>query len=286
MQIEVIQPGLLSTFQDNGRAGYRNFAVPESGALDQKSYLGLTKLFGIESIPAIEVFGKKAVFRLLGDCWFAVSGAAQSNLLNEIKIESGKLCRAKKGEVLQLRVDNAGWISYLGIAGMVQCEEIMGSHSTYLPSAIGGYHGRALKKGDIIDYRPIETSQNRSLSFPNPRFTFSNTIRFEAGPEYEWLLPDSRNEFILNPYKVSTVSNRMGYRMDGLSLKVKSHNMKSQVVFPGTIQVPPSGLPIVLMRDGQTTGGYPRIGYLKNEDLDRLAQCAPGCTVRFKRESI
>lgn len=283
MSIKVLNPGILTTLQDKGRIGHRNYAVPTSGALDFGSFEILQQVLDQPtSYPALEIFGFEAGFEFMKPVQFAISGAANKLYIDGEDADPNHIYYARQGTNIKLEVrGNGGWISYLGIGGRFESDLVLDSYSTYLLSGIGGLGGRQLVKGDIVPFRETSNVSNQS-KVTTRNFYRTSTIRYSPGPEFDFLSNEQRKRWISSPWTVSSESNRMGYRLSGEALAPAKTLGISRVVIPGTVQLPSSGYPIVIMKDGQTTGGYPRIAQILDEDLDRMAQCAPGTIVRFK----
>jgi biotin-dependent carboxylase-like uncharacterized protein len=201
------------------------------------------------------------------------------------------------GQVLKLEGANRstlknGLRSWLGIAGGIDVPVVLGSRSTDLKAGFGGHQGRALKKGDKLPLGPpgLDAEQMARRPFgvraPDPGFDGVDgalVLRVMPGPEFEQFTPASREALWRESWRITPQSNRMGSRLEGIELKRKrSVDMLSSAVIPGTIQVPPSGQPIILMGDAQTTGGYPRIGVVIRADLGKLAQAPLNGRLRLR----
>ena len=283
MPIRILNPGILTTLQDKGRYGYRNYAVPVSGALDLKSFEILHDVLGQSpTYPCFEVFGFEAAFEFTDQVQFGISGAANRLYIDDEMVDPSQIYKAEQGTRIRFEVrDNGGWITYLGITGKLVSDLVLDSFSTNILSGIGGFGGKPLKKGDEVSFVDCYDVTDHGI-LASQNYYRTATIRFTPGPEYDFLSSDQKGKWISSPWRVSPESNRMGYRLTGEPLAPQKLLSDSRVVIPGTIQLPSSGMPIVIMKDGQTTGGYPRVAQIIEEDLDQMAQCAPGTIVRFK----
>ena len=195
---------------------------------------------------------------------------------------------------------SSGVRAYLCVAGGIDVPEMMGSRSTDLKAGFGGYEGRPLKDGDKLPVLPADTSHAPDISkdavaVKAARWTFDRAqdgtpvMRVLPGPEYDDFLADAQAAFWESDWTLTPNSNRMGFRLQGPELarkKQQSGDLLSHGVVPGVIQVPPSGQPIVLMADAQTTGGYPKIGTVILADQWRLAQIPLGHRIRFERVTL
>jgi biotin-dependent carboxylase-like uncharacterized protein len=171
--------------------------------------------------------------------------------------------------------------SYLCIAGGIDVPLVMGSRSTDLQARMGGFEGRMIRRGDTLNVLSVTTPLRPAAGVPLP--TTGGPIRVMAGPEFEDFEPEARDAFFKSSWRVTPQSNRMGYRLEGPALlRGATNELKSHAVFPGIIQVPPGGAPIVLMADAHATGGYPRFATVFAADMWRLAQVAPGALIEFE----
>jgi biotin-dependent carboxylase-like uncharacterized protein len=195
--------------------------------------------------------------------------------------------------------------AYLCVAGGIDVPEVLGSRSTDLQAAIGGLDGRLLRRGDVLMIsRPTPThsaatdaaapthaaapTRAAAAAIDEPSASdlppqIGNLIRVLPGPEFDDFAAAARDVLFKASWKLTSQSNRMGYRLEGPMLaRQGTDELRSHAVFPGVIQVPPNGAPIVLMSDAQATGGYPRIGCVIAADHWRLAQIAPGMSIQFE----
>lgn len=284
-KLQVIDGGLFTTIQDSGREGYRKFGVPISGAMDMQSYKNANKLVGNnEDDPVLEFTLKGGVYKFDSDAVIAITGALMSPNLNEDEIEMNTSIQVTKGDILKIGFAEKGCRAYLAIQGEWDIDEMMGSYSTYVLGKFGGLDGSKLKEGDGILWRN-SASDFLERKLPKeeiPYYSSKLTVEFITGPEWEWLSVESQEQFLSTSFKVSSKSNRMGIRLETEEpiLSQKS-GMRSSGVIQGVIQLPPNGNPIILMKDGQTVGGYPRMGTIPEIYLDRIAQLPPNGIVRF-----
>jgi biotin-dependent carboxylase-like uncharacterized protein len=284
-KLEVLEPGLFTTIQDEGRPGFRKFGVPVSGAMDQKAYALANEIVGNEKGAAVlELTLKGGRFKFLSSGVIAITGAGMSAVRNGIPIPMHKPIEVKPGDVLKLGHAKRGCRTYLAIQGSIQLDQVMGSYSTYTQGAFGGLEGRMLQKGDILKWNGSSPKvMSREISKEEiPYYSTEVEVRVYEGLECDWLNEEARNEFLGTVFRVGQSSNRMGIRLEGNKLSPPSKEMISSPVIPGIIQLPPSGYPIILMNDGQTVGGYPRIAKVPDVELWRLGQLKPGDKVRFK----
>ncbi len=299
--ISILRPALQTTVQDLGRHGFRHLGVGQAGAMDQLSLTIGNYLVGNAADAAgLELCMPPASLRLEAPCAIALTGADCSALLDQRPVELGRRIMVQAGQTLELSTPRSGIRAYLCLSGGIDVPPVMGSRSTDLQAGIGGLAGRLLRRGDVLQLSPatpdtpaaqIAHVARTTPTTPTDRSStavllpqMGNLIRVLTGPEFEVFSAAARDELFAAPWKVTMHSNRMGYRLEGPALATtQSVEMNSHAVFPGLIQVPGSGAPIVLMSDAQATGGYPRIGAVIAADQWRLAQIAPGMSIRFER---
>lgn len=296
--IRVVKPGLSTTVQDLGRRGFQRFGVPVSGAMDRRSARLANLLVGNAPTEAcLETTLIGPTLEFLADVEFAVAGAATPMTLDGAPIPMYERVRAKRGAVLEMPPVERGARSYVAVAGGVDVEPVMGSRSTYARARLGGLSGRRLESGDLLPVGPSPRPANagdvnrepiraRSPGVPLHAAGDTSVVRVVAGPEAEDLGPACFEAFTSLEYRVAADSDRMGYRLEGSAPlpmpKASGREMLSSAVNFGTVQAPPSGMPIVMMADRQTCGGYPRLASVIGADLCVLAQVPPGGRVRFE----
>ncbi|TWE01117.1 antagonist of KipI [Neobacillus bataviensis] len=302
MTVRVLHPGLLTTIQDLGRYGFQKYGVIVSGAMDQYSFRAANLLVGNkENEGALEItlLGTSLLFEQ--DMLIAITGGDLFAVIDDKKAAMWRPILVRKGSILQFKSPLKGCRAYVAFAGGIAVPEVMGSKSTYLRAGIGGLKGRALQKEDIIEVNKTnEFSQslfhklndlgsdiNWSVNYNNLiNFQQTQTIRVIRGTEFDRFDQNSKRSLFNEPFKLTTQADRMGYHMKGPILSLtEEFQLLSEGVTHGTIQVPPSGNPIILMADRQTTGGYPKIGQIISADLPSMAQLQPTATIHFKEVS-
>lgn len=303
--MEVLQPGLLTSVQDFGRYGFQRFGVIVSGAMDGVALRIANLLVGNEeNAPGLEItllgpqirFEHPALIALTGDGLVPIVDGEDVPLWRQISVKSGS--------VLEFRPLQTGCRCYLAVSGGISVPKIMGSASTYLRAGLGGFEGRALCKGDRLSFGPpthlgklwleklsVEESHSVAPWFPNldvlPDYRTNPILRVVPGHQQSLFPKNTWEAFQTERFLVTPQSDRMGYRLQGPTLALtEPHELVSEAVTTGTIQVPPEGNPIVLMTDHQTIGGYPKIAQVITADIPVLAQVRPGELVRFEVVSI
>ncbi len=281
--LEVLEPGLYTTVQDCGRLGYRSLGVPASGAMDPLALQVANLLAGnaLEA-PALECTAPGPTLRVLGDTTLVICGADLSATVDGTDIDLSAPIRLRRGQVLRFGAPRQGMWAYVAVMGGLDVAPVMGSASTYVPGILGGVEGRRLMAGDVLG-RGERATRSRAvrpemLALPRDGLR----VRVIAGPQAEWFSDVGRETLFKHPYTISVQSDRAGIRLQGPAIAHKDRaDILSDGVLPGAIQVPAGGQPIVLMPDGPTTGGYPKIGVVASVDQRLLAQCRPGMAIHF-----
>jgi antagonist of KipI len=271
--LEVIKPGLLTSIQDFGRRGLSFFAIPGAGVMDQNAArIALLLLQLSEDHPLIECTSIAPQLRFNDSVRIALAGADFNWRLNDTAVAPNAVLQVKKGDLLRGQYAKEGLRAYIAIDGVLRVDKIYNSYATYQAAGIGGLQGRALQKGDILEWDILDGDSDDGLSFS-----------IFPGPEFDYLSEEAKTKIRNLNYTISPDSNRMGLRLQGVRLKAKEYQLThSRPVLPGFIQLPPSGLPIIVLQDGQTTGGYPRIAYMREQDLWRLNQVRLGAEISLK----
>jgi antagonist of KipI len=292
--LEVLEAGGLATVQDGGRTGWRRFGVPSSGPMDLFAFQAANMLAGNPpNAAALEFGGGDLILRPVYDCVIAVAGAGYNLSVSVWDFSPWSYCLVRGGSTINLRRSGFGMWSYLALAGGVEVQPVLGSRSTYLRGHFGGLDGRVLQSGDMLRSGRAKPSfmeiAARSLAEEaRPVYTESPIVDVILGPQIEYFGPESMDTFLSNPYGVSFLSDRMGYRLEGPGLNTPgSAELTSEGLVVGAIQVPADGQPIVMMADCATAGGYLKIATVISADLPLLAQCTPGRDkVRFRRTTV
>ncbi|HXF81446.1 MAG TPA: biotin-dependent carboxyltransferase family protein, partial [bacterium] len=279
----VERAGLYSTIQDGGRIGHRALGVPPSGAMDPLALWAANAAAGNPpDAPALELTAPGPVLRALDDLTVAVAGADLSAAVDGSPVEPATPLRVRRGQRLAFGAPRAGVWAYIAVAGGVEGHRALGSAATFAPGLLGGSGGRRLREGDIVGRGDLPGRPPRLLR-PPALPASSIAVRVILGPQDEWLTEEARAAFLKEEYRTSRHGDRAGLRLDGPRLAHReARAFLSDGVLPGAVQVPPDGAPIVLLADGPTTGGYPKIAVVIAADLRLLAQARPGTAVRFR----
>ena len=282
MHIHSVQA--IAHIQDLGRLGLRRFGIGHAGAMDTLALQAGNLLLGNEAgAAALEIALGGISVSFTRDTPFCLTGAIYEAALEEQPVYSYWRYTARRGQTLTLKRAVQGMYGYLCVAGGFDVPEILGARSTDLKAAFGGFQGHCLQAGDEV---PLGTGA-RSLSHIGVApITPATSIHALPSSEYAAFSLDAQRALWQQPWVLQSNSNRMGYRFSGETLALAQPlEMLSHAVPFGTIQVPPSGQPIVLMADTQTTGGYPKIACVVAADLGRLAQVRFGSEIYFQMSS-
>lgn len=300
MSITIIKPGISCSIQDLGRWGYQQFGVPIGGAMDAISTTTANRICGNDDEKAVlECTLHGLEIKYNETISFALTGGGAKATVNGETVAYNRLIKVVTGSVLKLHPDPYGCRTYIAIAGGLKIEKELGSTSTYISSQLGGYKGRNLEAGDelILNKSSVEIGPSKDIIINENGFGISKwkaqvnqfphlqdvvEINYEKGPEWQLFDEVSQAQFFNQPFTIAPQSNRMGYRLDGVTLSLQEKTeLISTAVTRGIIQVTNEGHPIILMADAQTIGGYPRITRVCSKDMSLLAQCRPGMRLRF-----
>lgn len=285
MSLVVTQAGLQTTIQAQPRAGCRHLGVPLCGPADPLSMALANRLLGNAAMtPALEVTLSGFAARFESDTLFAVAGADCDVALNGKTIEAHIVYRVKAGDELQLGPARKAVRSYIAIGGGLVGDEFLGSLSTYLPASFGGYKGRALRKGDVVEIAPID-SETAGAATPmefRPPFAGAWVLRACRQKNFSDLSESDQASFFDSNFTVSARSDRMGMQLQGRSFDLPTAGyLDSAPIFPGCVQCPTDGQPYLLSVDAQTTGGYVQLAQVARVDRHLIGQLRAGDHLRL-----
>ena len=289
MSVTVLSSGLLSSVQGKPRNGWRHLGVGGSGAADELSFSIANLLVGNAAhAAAIEMTLSGPRLHFAHAARVAICGAQIDAHLDGQSLPNWRRIDIPANSELRVGACRRGARAYLAVAGGLQITSLLGSPSTDLRAGFGGGNGRALQAGDTLTiadgFRPPcdHVAVDSRWIDPSPHLDFSTPILIRLMPGHDALA--NFNTLFDEEWKVGSASNRQGLRLAGASLQIADACERiSEPVFPGTLQLPPDGQPILLLADAQTHGGYPRIGHAIRADWPKLAQLRPGDALRFVR---
>ncbi len=276
------------TVQDCGRKSARSFGVPPGGAMDAFALQAANAILDNElDAAALEWALGGGTIRFERDCGCAIAGASVRATIGGRPIAPCTSTIARGGDELTVEQIEGGRFLYVAVSGGIDVPLLLASRSTYLPGRFGGLDGRSLRTGDLIacfdaelPARPVHCAAELL-----PRYE-TGIVHVIPGPQEDLFDDDGWRTLCESEYRIANASDRTGYRLDGPALPKVPAALPSEPGCPGAIQIPGDGLPIVLMADAPTVGGYPKIAVVAESDLPILAQRRPGDRIRFERTTL
>ena len=292
--IRVANSGLLTTVQDLGRRGFQKYGVPVCGALDAVSMRIANILVGNpETLAGLEITAVAPSLVFDRDAVIALVGADFAPVIDGAEARAWESVRVPAGAAVGFRAPADGVRAWLAVDGGIDVPPVMGSRATDLKGGFGGYEGRPLRDGDALPLgRPLRPAPLSPARLPaeisrQPTYGQSFDIRVVLGPQNDRFTDAGISALLQSEYAVSPDADRTGYRLDGPAIE---HAVGADIVSDGTtlgsIQVPGTGTPIILLADRGTTGGYAKIATVISPDIGLLAQAMPGAKIRFSAVSV
>lgn len=285
MKLTILSPGPLTTVQDSGRFGALGKGFSPGGAMDMDAMTVANLLVGnAPGVGVLEMTMLGITARFDCETVIALTGADMSTRLNDEPIARYASIAVHSGDILSMKAAKNGVRAYLSVAGGFDLPLVMGSVSTNLKCALGGFQGRKLKTGDEL---PLNQSGApflpRQVSPPED-YPDCISLRVLLGPQDDAFTQKGIDTFLGCEYTVTDKADRMGIRLSGEIIESKNGvDILSDGIAAGSVQIPASGTPIIMMADRQTTGGYAKIATVISADLSRAAQARPGTRIRFVR---
>lgn len=288
--IEVIKPGQQSLIQDFGRYGLAQFGVAQGGPVDDYSYCWANHLIGNPPNTAtLEITLGQAEFKINHACILAIAGGDLAATLDGEPIDNWSSFRAKAGQTLKFGLAKNGLRAYLAVKQGFVVSPQLGSCATVTRDSLGGLDsGKPLQEGDLLPFHShaIQGKPVQMTFRYKPDYNLPLNLRVIEGYQVEDFKREEVAKLYQREFEVSQLIDRMGYRLIGTHLTPPNKEYLSEGIALGSIQVPPSGEPIILLNDRQTIGGYPKLGCVARIDLPRLAQSRPGQKVRFVKGDL
>lgn len=286
MSLTALQPGPLVTVQDRGRAGLRHAGVSAAGPMDLPAHAMANALVGNDPAEAaLEFAGFGGTFRAETDCRVAVTGGTLELTVAGQRGFAGEAYRLAAGQEIRIgALSDAVW-GYLAVSGGIAVPEVLGARATHLRTGLGGIEGRRIAAGDRLPlgrFEPTDPCLMPALRAPAPK-TGPVEIRATLGPQADRFSAEVLARFTAETFTVTPQRDRMAMVLSCAGLPAEGgHDIVSDGTVAGSVQVPGSGQPLVLMAEAQTTGGYPKIATVIGADLARLAQLPTGTAFRFR----
>lgn len=277
--LRVLKSGIYTSIQDQGRKGYAQYGLPTSGAMDMYSANLANLILGNDLNDAVlEIFFGMSKFEFLEETTIVLTGGDFSAKINNELVSLNTAIRVEQNDILSFARRINGSRTYLAVKNGFSTLEVLGSRSQYQ----GITPQNKLEKGDELPYHPTASSSRRNAGIKRKTSHFTiDRISVFKGPEYDMLSPEQETLITNQTLSISNDNNRMGYRLNEL-IPNDFQSMLTSAVIPGTVQLTPSGKLIVLMRDCQVTGGYPRVLQLTEQSINQLAQKITGDSFEFE----
>jgi len=273
--IKFISKGLYTTIQDDGRFGYRNIGVPSSGYMDRESAQTANLILDNPiNNPVIEATLIGPTIKFEKSTFICITGSDFNPMLNESRISLYTPVKVNKGDILKINNSSIGSRCYISIKGGIKVDKVLGSKSYYPQIS----DSSIIEKGDEFKFETNNSEPNYKLI--NQKFELNKNLKVFKGPEFNSLNKGSINKIIDQEFSIG-INNRMAYNLKE-KIQAGTSSIISSPVIPGTVQLTPSGQMIILHRDCQTTGGYPRILQLDEKSLNNLAQLRIGDKIKFE----
>ncbi|MGM9584375.1 MAG: biotin-dependent carboxyltransferase family protein [Faecousia sp.] len=284
MNMTILSPGPLSTIQDVGRFGAMGMGFSPGGVMDSRSMQLANLLVGnAAGVGVVEMTMAGLTARFDCDCVIALTGADMCARLEEQMVKRYQAISVHAGDTLRMQTAQHGMRAYLAVAGGFDLPTVMGSMSTNLKCRLGGFHGRKLQRGDVLPLNQSLSLNEPGKCLPIPgEYPEEVKLRVLLGPQEDAFTQQGLFTFLNETYTVTDQADRMGIRLSGAKIDSKSGvDIISDGIATGSIQIPASGTPIIMMADRQTTGGYAKIATVISADLPIAAQVRPGTQIRF-----
>jgi biotin-dependent carboxylase-like uncharacterized protein len=294
--LSIVRPGLLTTVQDLGRVGHQSLGIAVCGALDPVALHAANALTGNPpEAGALEVLHLGPTILVeADDVRMSFAGPrATIDVLPDVAavrgrpIETMRSVRLRRGEVIRIGSLVGSAALYVAVEGGFDIAPVLGSMSTDIRAGIGGWQGRALVAGDHLPLHRMTASTREESRIADLDLSPPSVVRAIVGPQDDYFSQSDIAAFFASTYTVGAGSNRMGMRLEGPPIAhARGHNITSDAIAPGSIQVPGNGQPIILLADRQTTGGYPKIATVISADVPAVGRLTMGAKIRFESVTI
>lgn len=288
MSITVLKPGVLTSVQDCGRDGWGGYGVGTAGAMDRTCLRLANALVGNgEDAAALEITASGPSLRFAQASHVALTGAECELRIDGTMVRAWQAHPVRAGSIVEIGRVQRGWRAYLALAGGLATRSVLGSSASDLNAGLGPFDGRALRAGDELAVHSGAIASGRRFTWsldPRPWFDADpgHRLHLIRGSHHDVLDESSQRALREGEFRIASQSNRVGLRLQGPHLALRAAlELVSEPVAFGSMQLPPSGQPIILMAEHPTIGGYPRIAQVAGIDLPRLVQRRPGESVRF-----
>lgn len=288
MSLEVINKPILATIQDMGRFSYADIGVSTSGVMDEYAYMYAHKILSNKvDTNALEISFSNVVFKAHDSTQIAITGAKCEFYINDILHDTWQSYNIKSGDIIKIGKILEGSRVYLAVKNGFDIKKEFGSNSTTIKEKIGGLNGDKLQQGDILPFSPSLAIHTQRLQQKFiPKYPNKLTLRVILCSQEETFSKEEKEKFFSSTYTVTNDFNRMGCKLNGEKITSTVNGIISEGISFGAIQIPSDGQPIILLKERQTIGGYPKIGSVLSIDCFKLAQMKIGTSIRFKEIDI
>lgn len=287
MSLEVLNNPFFVTIQDRGRFSYSHIGVTNSGVIDEYAYFIANKLLKNPlDTNILEIGCSNVIFKVNKNTTISITGAFCEFFINDKQKELWQSYEVKKNDILKIgKIINGNWV-YLAVFCGFNIEKEFGSNSTSIKENLGGLDGNRLKIGDILAFNKTEELNKTFLKKEFiPKYENELVLRVILSYQYKDFSKDEIEKFFSSDYFVTKDFNRMAFKLQGNKINCDIDGIISEAIAFGSIQIPKDGQPIVLLKERQTIGGYPKIGTLINIDCFRLSQAKIGTKIKFQEIS-
>lgn len=278
-EVTILKPGVCTTVQDLGRFGFRDKGVPCAGPMDKNSFLLANLLLGNEDNCAVLEWGLlPPVLQFSMSTYVSVTGCEVELFLNDQKLKFHNVIPVGRGDILRLNKCRNAIYGYVGILHGFLTDSVLGSRSYF-----NGITTKVrVQKNDTLPYKRDVSNVYNPVQFSHTNnVDIDQFIEVYKGPEFDRLSKENQNKIFDNNFVISDLINRMAIQLQ-TRLENELSPIVSGPVLPGTVQLTSSGLLMILMKDCQTTGGYPRILQLTEKAIDKISQIPPRKEIRFR----
>lgn len=287
MSLKLLNNPFFVTIQDRGRFSYSHVGVTNSGVMDEYAYFIANKLLKNQlDTNILEIGCSNVIFKVNKNTTISITGAFCEFFINDKPKELWQSYEVKKNDILKIgKIINGNWV-YLAVFGGFNIEKEFGSNSTSIKENLGGLDGNRLQKGDILSFNKTEELNKTFLKKEFiPKYENELVLRVILSYQYKDFSKDEIEKFFSSDYFVTKDFNRMAFKLQGNKINCDIDGIISEAIAFGSIQIPKDGQPIVLLKERQTIGGYPKIGILLNIDCFRLSQAKIGTKIKFQEIS-
>ena len=288
MSLELINNPFFVTLQDRGRFSYTHLGVTNSGVMDEYAYLVANKMLGNPlDTNILEIAFSNVIFKANASTVICITGAVCEFFINDIAKNCWQTHNIQKDDIIKIGKILNGNRVYLGVFGGFDIKKEFGSNSTTIKENLGGINGDKLKKGDVLPFKEHLISHNIRLKKEFiPSYEDELTLRVVLSYQDENFSKEQKEKFFSSIFTVTNDFNRMACKLSGEPIICDINGIISEGISFGAIQIPSDGQPIVLLKDRQTIGGYPKIGSVLSIDCFKLSQAKANTKVRFEEISI